>query len=259
MGQQDPVYVIDQEDPPEQFIQAWGAARDHINRLLPSIPDGGWLRNNIFKPFSEHLSFRLGNQVFMVYVDPYIDGQSIYPCSGNRRHLFRRIVDDASAFGCILRMDRTGEEFKPFFTNSGMIDISTDGPIEPSEKITDELIEMTEWELLDLGIQAVRNDLAEDGKEITSWQSYLRIDPSIWFRDADGDHWVVVRTARYPELHAPAPQNIDAIRESYAAMSGGGFFASVSVASADDEFTGQNVRPLYRGHLFRIRKDFEDV
>ena len=121
--QQDPMYVIDQEDPPEQFVQAWGAARDHINRLLPSLPDGAWLRNNIFKPFSEHLSFRLGNQIFMVYVDPYIDGESIYPCSGNRRHLFRQIVDDANAFGCILRMDRNGEEFKPFFPDPRMTDL----------------------------------------------------------------------------------------------------------------------------------------
>ena len=118
---------------------------------------------------------------------------------------------------------------------------------------------MTEWELLDLGIQAVRNGLAEDGKEITSWQSSLRIDPSIWFRDTDGYHWVVVRTVRYPELHAPVPQHIDAIRESCAAMSDSGFFASVSVASADDEFTGQNVRSLYRGHELVLRKDLEAV
>ena len=239
------MHKVEQEKPPKHFEQAWAAAGRHIqNRIGPK----NWLRSNLHQPFSEHLSFRLGNQVFMVYVDPYVNGEPIYPCTENRRRLFLQIIEDANAFGCILRMDMAGEEFRPFYPDWGMIDISTEKSIDPAGKISDALIEMTDWELLDFGIQVVRHHLTEDGKELTSWQSSLQIDPSIWFNDADGFHWVVVRVARYPEESIPVPQNIDAIRKACAEMGDDGFFAQVILASADDEFTGQNVKPLHRGH-----------
>ena len=258
-------FLIDQEDPPEHFAEAWYAARNHIERLLnlntaptsasEGNPEGGWLRSNLNKPLSDHLSFRLGNQIFMVYVDPYIEGQSTYPCSGNRRHLFLETIDAANAFGCILRMDRSGEAFAPFFPDLGMIDISTNKPIDPLEKVTNELIEMTDWELLDFGIQIVRNHLTQEGKRITEWQSNLGVDPNIWFEDSDGWHWIVVRTARYPELHAPIPPNIAALKELLSAKSDSGFFASVAIAGSGRKLFRKKKRFLYRGRGLRVRAD----
>jgi len=51
--------------------------------------------------------------------------------------------------------------------------------------VTDELIEMTDWELQDFAVQAVHNDLMKNGRKILSSQSNPMVDPSIWFIGVD--------------------------------------------------------------------------
>lgn len=49
----------------EEFSDCWNAAGSHIQRIA-----GGdlmsWLKANLAPPFLEHLSFRLGNQLFFI-------------------------------------------------------------------------------------------------------------------------------------------------------------------------------------------------
>ena len=52
----------------EEFAHCWNAAGSHIQRMA-----GGelmsWLKATLAPPFLEHLSFRLGNQLFFIRID----------------------------------------------------------------------------------------------------------------------------------------------------------------------------------------------
>ena len=52
-------------------------------------------------------------------------------------------------------------------------------PIDPVALLTDERIEMTDWELHDFAVQIVRGELQNDGKELMSWTGNPAVDPAI--------------------------------------------------------------------------------
>lgn len=130
----------------------------------------------------------------------------------------------------------------------------------PPELISDEPIEMTDWELMDFAVQVVRQKLEEEGREIMSWQSNPSVDPSIWFVGEQGPEWVVVRAVRYPSKGADIPGNIEAIAQGCSRVSSLGNFATVAFANADDPFDPMaeqngNYFPLLRGHGMHVRYD----
>jgi hypothetical protein len=115
--------------------------------------------------------------------------------------------------------------------------------------VSDELIETTDWEVNDLAIQVVRDQLRGEGKKPRSWQSSRQIDPSLWFEDEEGPACVIVRAVRYPESDATMPADVEGIRAHCARISRRGFIASVAVARAEDPFDpDQGLKRLYREH-----------
>ncbi len=52
----------------------------------------------------------------------------------------------------------------------GLLDAETDVPIDPVARISDERIEMTDWELQDFAVQVLRDQLEKTGKKLMSWQ-----------------------------------------------------------------------------------------
>ena len=125
--------------------------------------------------------------------------------------------------------------------------------VDPIAMISEELIEMSKWELHDFAIQTVKNYLTQQGKNFFSARSSLHIDPSIWFEESDSLYWVVVRAVKYADKEATIPFNINEIADDCSRMSKEGYFASVAVANAEDPFDSDaksngNYLPLYRGH-----------
>ncbi len=242
------MYQIEQDELPDEFASAWQCAGRHIQ----IIGQGGvqWLRATLNPPIAEHLSFRLGNQLFFIYVDV-----EMLPFAGARKELFLTAASEATATSCLLKMEPIGETFKPSFPNWGLVDAVTGKPVDPAEMVSDERIEISDWELHDFAIQVVRSYLEKQAKKVFSAQSSLRIDPSIWFQDENGPCWVVVRAERYPKTTAERPANLEDIKQSCSAMSRNGFFASVTAANNEDPFAsdGESVKPLYRGHGMFVR------
>ena len=67
------MYDIEMQEPSPEFGECWAAAGTHLDRQV----DGGirfWLRTELTPPFLEHLSFRLGNQLFFVRLED-VEGQ----------------------------------------------------------------------------------------------------------------------------------------------------------------------------------------
>ena len=92
--------MIDHEELTRPFMEAWKAAGLHLQATAES--DLVWLRANLHQPISEHLSFRLGNQLFFVFVEAVQNGGVILPFESNRAARFLYSSKVANAVPCRL-------------------------------------------------------------------------------------------------------------------------------------------------------------
>ena len=237
----------------DDFARCWNAAGLHIqNQAQGSLQS--WLRAHLNPPFLEHLSFRLGNQLFFIQLED-VDGRLETP--GNPGGLIA-IADGCAGHACVMPMTRVGADWEPEEPGWGLLDARSRQPVNPPALITDEKIVMTDWELQDLAVQVVRDQLAQEGRELMSWNGNPEVNPSLWFVGDDGPEWVVVRAVRYPESQARLPGNIAELQAHFNKLGHPGHFASVAVASVDDPFdpdaaNNGNFVPLYRGHEMHIK------
>ena len=247
------MYEIEMHEMSEAFHACWAAAGEHLSRQVA----GGlrsWLRAHPYPPFLEHLSFRLGNQLFFVRVE---DAEGKVPGPGNPRGAITA-AEQADGHACVMPMKKKflGGSWVPVEPGWGLLDARTRRPTNPTMLVTDEKIPMTPWEIHDMAVQVVRDQLAREGYKLMSWQGNPAVDPSIWFiGESKSPEWVVVRSVAYPDNQASRPSNWDAIAAHCARLSGTGHFASVALVSMDQPFAsdGEAPVPLWRGHGMHVR------
>lgn len=244
------MYEVTQDEPSEAFKKAWSAAGRHLGSK------GGeslkWARCTLNPPMAEHLSFLLGNQLVFVFVEA---AEFAFKYG---KDLFLKVSREANAIPCVMPMKKRLGGYETALPGWGLKHAETGKPVDPGDLVSDELIEMTDWELHDFAIQIVRDWLEAEGKHVFSHQSSREIDPSIWFDDSGDACWVVVREARYPATSAEIPINIQHITDNCARLGKRGYFASVVAANDDDPFdpdaaSNGNYLPLYRGHAIFVK------
>ncbi len=246
------MHQIDMQHMSEAFFACWEAAGLHLDRQV----DGGirsWGRAHPYPPFLEHLSFRLGNQLFFVRVE---DASGWVQGPGDVHGLLR-IAEQCRGHACMLPMtaSRSGKDWVADRPGWGLLDAHTGKAINPAALVTDELIVMSPWEVQHVAVQVVRDHLDERGFEIMSWQSDPATDPSIWFvGESKGPEWVVVRSASSHQGHAPPPQNWAGIAQVCVSLSTTGHFASVCIESAQQVHAAPTdpAIPLWRGHGMHV-------
>ncbi len=221
--------------------------RQHEARHLPPI--AGW-----YPPVLEHLSFRLGNQLFFIQVE---DADQKVEGPGSRRGLLS-VAKGCHGHACVMPMKKKffGGEWVPVEPVWGLLDAESGKAINPVALVTEEKIEMTAWELQDMAVQVVRDHLEKRGFQLMSWQGNPEVDPAVWFVvKSDRPEWVVVRACKYPENQASRPANWQATVAGCARMSQVGHFASVAVASTEQPFASEQEEPvpLWRGHGMHVR------
>ena len=249
------MHNIEMHEMTEAFFPCWKAAGIHLSKQV----DGGiqsWLRAHPYPPFLEHLSFRLGNQLFFVRIED-VDGKAQGP--GTLRGL-AAAARDANGHACILPMKKKlfGGSWVADMPGWGLLNAETRKPINPVSLVTEEKIEMTPWEVHDMAVQVVRDYLQKEGFELMSWQGNPEVDPSIWFvGKTRRPEWVVVRSAKFPASNADRPTNWAAIADGCARLSTTGHFASVAVVSVNQPFASSEEAPvpLWRGHGMHVRFD----
>jgi hypothetical protein len=240
------LHDIEMQEPSEAFRYCWQAAGRHLN--AHGRGEVVWFRAHLNPPFLEHLSFRLGNQLFFVRLED-VDGEIAVP--GNRGGLIA-VSEGCQGHPCILPMKGAGSSWSAAYPGWGLLDARSGNPIDPFKLATNMPVEMTDWELHDFAVQVVRGQIEKSGKGLMSWQSEPRISPSLWFVGDNGPEWVVVRATRYPNLEAVMPNDWDLIADRCSSLGKVGHFASVSVAkSADDG--GIVPGPLLRGGPMIVR------
>lgn len=251
---QDPLPVsnveLPMERPDQGFKECWSAAVRHLQSQTHDAAIN-WLKADLNPPFLEHLSFRLGNQLFFVRIEDL----------GRRIRIpgalegVKSIAEGCNGHACLMPMELKNGHWAPLKPGWGLIDASSREGIDPFLLVSDEKIEMTDWELHDFAVQVVRDYVRDKlGHQIMSSQGNPGVDPSIWFVGEGGPEWIVVRTVRCPERNAPLPANIHTTAESCSRIGKAGHFASVAVCSAEQGFGSQNsaAEPLWRGHGMHV-------
>ena len=238
---------IEMHDVSEEFRLCWVAAGRHLNLQV----QGGslsWLKASLTPPFLEHLSFRIGNQLFYLRIID-VDGRVNGP--GNPSG-FVRIAEECQGNALLMPMKEAEDGWEPATSGWGLIDPDSNLSVNPLNLVTKELIEVTEWELLNFGVQVVRDHILNKlNLEIMSTQTDPGVDPSIWFIGPDGPEWVVVRVARYPTPQAAIPNNIRDIAKGCSQTGTVGHFASVVFANDKEAYDPDNGgvgMKLWRGH-----------
>ena len=249
------MHSIEMQEMTPDFMACWQAAGMHLNNQV----DGGihsWLRAHPYPPVLEHLSFRLGNQLFFVRIE---DASGNVEGPGSRQGLLS-IAEGCHGHACLMPMTKKflGGTWVPAEPGWGLISLETGDAVNPFALVTDEKIEVTPWELHDFAVQVVRYHLEKDGYQLMSWQGNPEVDPAIWFvGDSKKPEWVVVRAVRYPELKVSRPSNWQSIAEGCSRLSPIGHFACVSFASDENSFDSDEneAAPIYRGHGTGVKYD----
>ena len=175
------MHNIEMTEVSEDFARCWKAAGLQIQNQAQGTLQS-WIRANLEPPFLEHLSFRLGNQLFYIQLED-VDGNLMVP--GNLEGLLA-IADGCAGHACLMPMKRVGVDWVPAELGWGLIDARSRRPINPPALITEEDVLMTDWELQDLAVQVVREKISKDGSKLMSWNGDPRVDPSMWFVGASG-------------------------------------------------------------------------
>lgn len=231
----------------DDFIQCWNAAGAHIQRQAKE-GELVWMRAHTNPPFMEHFSFRLGNQLFFVRIE---DADSQVAMPGTKDDLIK-IATECKGHACIMRM-RFGFGSWICADKGWGLTSAVDGqPINPPDLVTDEKIEMTDWELHDFAVQMAVQQLMQEGVTVSAWNSIPDLQPCVWTTAPDGTpQWVVIQAVRYPN-EAQIPANIHDIERQYAAKHATGNFAYVIFSNAAQPIEkklepGEKVLPIYRG------------
>ena len=246
------MHEIEMHQMSDAFLACWKAAGTHLSGKADGHQT--WLRAHPYPPFLEHLSFRLGNQLFFVRVED-VEGKITGPGNSKGHITAARL---ANGHACVMPMRRqsVGGAWSADMPGWGLLDAETGRPVDPVALVTDQRIEMTTWEVHDMAVQVVRDYLSNAGFELMSWQGNPDVDPSIWFiGKTKRPEWVVVRSARFPDNSAARPDNWHAIAARCARMSKKGHFASVAVVTVDQPFQSldETPVPLWRGHGMHVR------
>ena len=246
------MHDIEMHEATKEFSLCWQAAGRHLQSKIEGA-NLNWLKADLIPPFLEHLSFRLGNQLFYIRV---VDVDNRVQGPGNLTG-FRAIAEGCMGHACLMPMRQVGVSWETDSPGWGLIDPDTGQSIDPAVLVTDENIVMTDWELHDFAVQVVRDHITEKlGYELMSSQGSPSVDPSIWFVGDQGPEWVVVREVRHPDREANMPSNIVEIRDSCSRLGRTGHFASVGCANSEDAFDPSGhipALPLWRGHKMSVR------
>jgi len=241
-------YTIEMHEPSEDFAKCWQAAGRHLSNL----GDGriNWLKADLTPPFLEHLSFRVGNQLFFVHLQ---DAEGNLQTIGNLNGL-SMIARECKGIACLMPMRRTPNGWKVEVGGWGLIELESGNPLNPIELISNDKIEMTNWEILDFAVQVVREHIQNELEfDIVFSQSNPAVQPSIWFNGKYGLEWVVVRANTLTLDKLIGECDISAVAKQCADKSNLGNTATVSFANEKQCLSeSSDILPLIRGHGAQI-------
>ena len=242
------MHTIDEKGFSREFAEAWVAAGKHLNNKAGgSIP---WIRTSLTQPLIEHLSFRMGNRLFFIFLEAAEQRIEAY-LSNYLAHCHR-----VKAIPCVMKMDHSSSGWEPAWREWGLRHAETGLELDPVALIDEEKIEISDWELQDFCVKRLVDEISsEEGCKVLGFNSDPEIFPSCIFEREGELFYVILAAARYPIETAAMPVSTPKIMAHLSGRTAGGYFASISVANVNDAFDPDSCEgyPLYRGDGYYIR------
>lgn len=135
-----------------------------------------WLQSVPLQGLFQHLAFRYKNQVFSILVIQGTDSSVSFPTRdiNNQVHACKMY----HLIPCIYLIDR--ETLQPLRARFHLIHSQTQVSINIFEKVSDELIPISEWELQVYGVNIALKKIEDEGAKIISYQTIPDISPHIY-------------------------------------------------------------------------------
>ena len=239
--------------PQELTLDFFYCIRAAMNHLISIGEDSlTWFGHPNRPAWREHLAFGLGNQLFFIHIET---DQDEVPGPSPLEDTIR-IAQLSGGIPCLMRMTKTSEGWAPENDDWNLVHALTQEPVIPTKLVTDELIEISDWEVYDLCVEHVCRKIEEEGGTITSSDNDPDVIPSIWFDDKDGlEHFVCVFGRRLsPDLEPPESLESDA--EFLWEHCDSGFYTVVLMAGREqdyeDGFFSRPLVPMYRGDGYQM-------
>ena len=231
------------------FEKCWTAARKHL--IATSEGENcRFIRNSLTPILLDHFSFALGNQIFFIHVN---DAESqIAPPSTIDGCIYASEM--GKGIPCILTMRKiSGEHWIPANSGWGLRHATTGELVHPKNFLTNDDIEISDWELQDIGLRRIVEVIEKSGGTIVSFNSDPTVKPSLYFEDEHNTlHFVVLSTSRYPFAPELSEDITTEIKRRTGDLTSSGFKAEITLVSTDDPFDSNakhngNYLPLIRG------------
>ena len=243
------MFPVEFETASEDFVLCWQAAGVHLSEMN-DLGRKRFIRASLTPIVLEHLSFVLGNQIFFIHVCDV--NEEVQPPSPVKGCIYA--AELGNGVPCILEMQKDeNNDWVPANEGWGLKHAETNELINLQDYMTNEEVEITDWEVADVANLRVVKEIEESGGTILSTNSDPNVHPSIFFVDQDEiPKFVIVVTARYPNEPELDEDLIEKIKEGVSGFATSGYIAEVTLVSADDSFDPDakengNYLPLWRG------------
>lgn len=173
--------------------------QDYINERGFKFPDFTWIKADLMAyPSFHHISFRYGSQVYAILIAIHgfktPDGNEDDRIVVSKREYENLIYESKkhNLIPCIIPIAARPQ--LPMIRNAHIINAVSEKTIVFGEPYPNGGVAMSEWEIYNMGINQVVNDLVKQGYKIHSYCDVLGIDPQIWFDKEGKTSYVVVRS-----------------------------------------------------------------
>ena len=216
--------ILDEPEFTQQFIKDRRGAMLHIQKLFDKFNSSIsnehegflWIKTELSYPSFDDFTFAYRNKIFSVLVERAERTGNNKFSFGNVRRVRTLIAgcENNNLVPCIYPVVETEGETHVFYGypitdfkdgksiigSWNLIHAVSKKFVDPFDEASDELIEVSDWELQNWAVKIVANYLYKEGFKLLSYSDVLGIEPHIWFENSEGKRcWVEVLYEKYPD------------------------------------------------------------
>ena len=202
--------ILDRPNPSRQFIEDRQRAMLYIQSKFNKFYDPSlnecenfrWIKTELSYPSFDDFTFAYRNKIFSVLVEraESIGGKKVSFGNNQRVRTLLYECENNNLTPCIYPVINNNEGGYVFLGEWNLINAVNNKILNPIDEASNELIEVSNWELQNWAVQIVSDYIFNKGLKLLSYCDVLGIEPNIWFEDENKNQcWVEVLYTKYPD------------------------------------------------------------